>query len=254
MDTPVVPETQVPSPDLDKLTQALKREKMVRAQQLELQKQKMELEGRIPQEIEKVNQTWKERLASDPLTVMRESGLSFEQLSNLVMTHNPQDQKFYEQETKIKALESRLEQILEGRKKDESDNINIVRSQMQREVTQLVKSKAEEYEALNATGDEGYKAVVKYIIDTTAEEGVQPSLEEACQIVEDHLIEQSLSFARLKKVQAKLTPAQEAVIAQAVKPGSPAPTLTRANTQVSAHKISDRERRERAILAAQGKL
>ena len=84
---------------------------------------------------------------------------------------------------------------------------------------------------------------------------------EACKEVEDYLVDHYLKFTNLKKIQAKLKPAvaeTDANQEQPKKHNNPVQkqqqTISNAMVPSVTKKLTEAERRERAIMAFQGKL
>lgn len=193
-----------------------------------------------------------ERFKSDPLSVMNEYGVSYDTLTQAILNQPPQgDPAISEIQKKLKAIEEAQTKSAEQFQNQQKQAYEQAVEQIRRDTKLLIETDAA-FETIKET--DSVEAVVKLIEETFKEEKVLLSVEEAAKEVEDYLVEESLKLARLKKVQAKLTPAQVEEQPKPTKTEKPSfTTLTHAQT-ASTKPLTNRDRRERAILAFQGKI
>lgn len=204
----------------------------------------------------------KERLTKETLAVLAEQGISYDQLTQqaLEQTGAPDAQSaalIAKLEAKVAALEANQQKTtksLEDNQKNSYDQaVNHLRSQ-----TKQLVSADPNFETIKASG--AIEDVVDLIKQTFEDgmgdeypKGTLLSVEEAAQMVEDHLVEEAIKIARLSKIQQRLKPATPAAGAQqstsAQQKQPPKPTLT--NAVASSRPMTARER---AIAAAEGRL
>ncbi len=236
---------------------ATKQQQELKAQQDALAAKQAELEAKSKQYDQGYISL--DRLKNDPLSVLAEAELSYDTLTQQMLTQQPRDPRTEAQmgklEQTIKSLESKLASYEQENKKQRDDSYEQAKKQIKMDATKLVKADAEAYEAIvktNAIDD-----VVELIERTYKEEGYLMSVEEAAEEVEtylnDNLYETYSSIEKLKKRIAQsqaaavvAKPEQEKIIAK--EQIQTAKTLT--NGMGASPKLSARER---AILAFQGK-
>lgn len=193
-----------------------------------------------------------ERFKSDPMGLMQEHGLTYDQLTNLILNQpSVQDQalqKLQAELQEIKSSQTRAQQQSEDQQKRAYDQaVNQIRN----DAKMLIASDAS-FETIKETGSE--EAVVELIKETFDKTQVLLSVEDAAKEVEDYLVEEALKYAQLKKVQARLNPPTTGeALKQQITEKPQIKTITHAIT-ASTKPSSDKDRRARAILAAQGKL
>jgi sulfur relay (sulfurtransferase) DsrC/TusE family protein len=196
----------------------------------------------------------KEMLKSNPLAVLQEAGLSHEELLNMAV--NPPDAT----QMKVQQLEKQIEQLLasqqERDKKATEQTTQAYQQalkQIENEAKDLV-NKSDEFELIKTYGDEGTKAIVKYIEDYFKETKTQMPVAQAAKIIEDYFFEESkklVSVGKIKSLLGEATP-QDPIEKQQVAPQSGGPkTLTHQGTTTATKPLSARDR---AILAFKGQL
>lgn len=139
------------------------------------------------------------RLKSDPLGVLLEAGVTYEQLTEAVLA-NQDGSQIRALQAQIKALEEGVDKKLTDRDTQAEQQ---VLAEMRREATQLI-AEGETYELVRET--RSLPHVMTLIEKTYRETGEVLDVREALRLVEDELFTDSLKLAQLKKVQAKLTP------------------------------------------------
>lgn len=199
----------------------------------------------------------RDRLKSDPLGVLAEAEVSYEQLTEQEIArqniHPQLLQTINELRNEIKSLKQVNEEGKKSQVQQQQDQYQAAIKQIQMDAKALVKSDPVTYEAIYKTGT--VKDVVKLIEDTYHKDGVLLSVEEAAQEVENYLVEENYKMAtKIEKIRKRIgqssaqpqTPAKT----QQVKPEqTPMKTLTNATS--SSRPMSARER---AIAAFEGKL
>lgn len=142
------------------------------------------------------------RLKSDPLGVLLENGVGYDQLTEAVLAN----QNGYNPE--IAALKAELA-ALKGEVKDtftekEAQAEQAALAEMRREASSLI-AQGDDFELVRETGS--LPDVMKLIERTYREHGEVLDVREALSLVEEELIKDSLKLANLKKVQSKFAPA-----------------------------------------------
>jgi len=261
--SPVAPTTEAPkeevkaNPDMEKrFEQMARREKMLRAQAREIEQQRKEIAEREARLLQPQQPNWQEKLKNDLTGTLTEAGFSYEDVLNQFVNNTPQDIAIRQLQRQLQAYEDGQKKLQDSLQEQQKQSYSQALKQIKTEVAQLVKVSPDDFETLAANGESAQQAVVKLIEQTFNEEGYVMDVADACQQVEDYLVEQAVQLAKLKKVQAKLTPAQVAEKAEAAKPGTTvtpaAKTLTHSTTTTS-KPMTAKERRERAINAFLGK-
>jgi hypothetical protein len=235
--------------------QLARKEKAIRAKAQEVKAKEAELAAREAALTAKTDPkpaegpTLKDRASKDPLGVMQELGISYEQLTELLLNQDPNQARYQADMEALKAeIKALREENKSTREADQQQQYKNAVNQIRTEVSQLVKSD-EAFETIRETGS--VDDVVELIEATFKEEGRILPIEEAAQLVEDHLLEEALKLTRLKKIQAKLNVAKPApaVKQPEVKAAPTAKTLT---NQMSTTKPLTAV--QRAMLAFEGKL
>lgn len=266
--TPVeTPKTTEDTPESRRWAQLARQEKMLRAK---AQKHEQELKAReaaiAAREAALTSQPQtdmsryldRNTLKQDPLAALAEAGVSYEELTQQIISQQPIDPRL---QNTIKRLESKIaqmEQENQDSKKSYADNqtqaYEAAVKQIGMDVKQLVKNDPT-YEAIRVTGST--KDVVELITETYKKDGILLTVEDAAQQVEDYLVEEGAKIARIEKIKKKIqasapqvsSKAAQTLAEQAVKKTQPMKTLT--NNTSSTRQLSAKER---AILAFKGEL
>lgn len=248
------PEAPKPGAEDARLAQLARREKALRAEKRQMQSIKEELAalksqlGQKPVDERSIREQLKQDFLKDPTSF----GLTYEDIGNRYLKQpSPEEQQMAALKAEIEALKGEskkaLDQVAEQQTKAYQDAVK----QISREVNLLVDSNAA-FETVKAA--EAQSAVVAHIEAVYKEEGIVLSAEEAAQEVEEVLLEQAVSFAKLQKVQSRLAPApQKTEAAQAGSQAPKTPTLSRDAMSASSKPLTAAERRARAIAVLQGK-
>lgn len=195
----------------------------------------------------------KDRLTQDTLNALAEAGLTYEQITNMMLNPpQPQDMAYKGElealKAEIKALRGETESTKKTFQEQQTQSYQQAVNQIRSEATKLVSSDPM-FETIKETGSVG--EVVKLIEQTFKEDGILMTVEEAAQQVEDYLIEEALKLSRIKKIQQRLNPVQSSVPPASVPAAAPKqPQLKTLTNAVSASRPLNA--RERAILAFKG--
>lgn len=253
-ETGAKPEEEMISP---KYAALAKREANLRlkAKELQLEREAMKAEKAKYESDYVPKSQLQERLKSDPLTVMHELGVTYDELTSMILNAPQQaDPQIVAIQQKLKAIEETQEKSQKSQAEQQTKAYEQAVSQIRNQAKLLVDSN-EEYSTIKER--DSVEAIVDLIKLTHEEEGIVMNVEEAAKLVEEHLLEDALKMAQLRKVKAKLNPTEdvsdiEPETKQNLIPKNP-PMKTLTNTQMpSASKPLSAK--DRAILAFQGKL
>ncbi len=201
-----IPDTEEPTEPADEATKPLspqfaalaKQRRALQVKERELLDREKALTAQVPAQGTSVDLA---RLKSEPLSVLLEAGVTYEQLTEAILANqNGDSSQIRNLEAKIAALESGFDKKLTDR---DSQQEQQVLAEMQREATSLV-AEGDTFEMVRET--RSVPDVMKLIERTYRDTGEVLDVREALQLVEDELLEESLKLARFQKVQSKLAP------------------------------------------------
>jgi hypothetical protein len=190
-----------------------RKEKAIRQREVQLQRQMQQLEQRLQaaEAQSKEIETYKslpDRLKREPLKVLEESGLKFEQLAEMVLNDGKPTQDMllneYEKKVmlKVKELEDKLAQKeLKEAEEREAAAIEGFKAQL----TDFV-NKTEDYELIRA--NDAVDVVFEVIEAHHAETGEILSNKEASDMVEEYLLEEAKKLVDREKVKKLLQPSE----------------------------------------------
>lgn len=236
-----------------------KQQKAIRQQQVELKEQRKAFEA-DRQSIEQSKQ-WKQRLTQDPYSVMLEAGLTADQVASLMLQQpDPEEQKYSQLQQELKMIKDTQEQSKQEALRIQQQQYTDAVGQIRSDVESLVGSD-ESYETIKTMG--ATEAVVALIEETYHKDKRLMTIDEAALEVEEYLVEEAYKIAQIKKIRAKFNPAPDAeqvpqkqLNSQRTLQQQPRQITTLSNHALgaSAQPLTNKARRERAILAFQGKL
>ena len=187
-------------------------------------------------------------LKKEPLKVLNESGLTFEQLAEMVMNDGKptQDMVLNEYEKKFMSKVQELEKKLADKEaKEQEDKYNQAIAQFQGQLTDFV-TKTEDYELIRA--NDAVDLVYQVIEQHHAETGEILSNKDASDAVEEYLLEEAKKLVdreKVKKLLSSQTPTKTATST-----GKSSPTLSNAAaaqaTKSAARLLSDEESKAEA--------
>lgn len=193
----------------------------------------------------------KSRLKDDPLGLIQESGLSLDQLAEMLLNQpNQNDPTVKAMLNKISALEAKQAKAEADAQAAQTNSYANAIKQINTEVKLLVDSNPD-YETIKAVGME--EAVTQLIESTYKDEGYLMDIETAARQIEDKLVEEAYKYAQLSKVQKRLQPAEVTPAQPQKQQGQPAPNTpgikTLTNSMQTSSKSSEKDRIQRAIAA-----
>lgn len=196
---------------------------------------------------------WKAKLRQEPLSVLSEEGVSYDQLTNLMLNQpSGSDLEIQKLSREIEALKAARESDQTQSKQAQDDKRQEAVKQIENEVTLLIDGN-EAFETIQSMNAQ--KAVVELIERTFDDESRLLTVEEAANEVEEYLVEQAMALTKLKKIQSKMNPAPaEPALEQSQTPQKPQQTTLSNRSTTSTRPLTAKERRERAIAAFKGQL
>lgn len=200
------------------------------------------------------------RVKADTLGLLAEEGIDYNNLTEQLISQTAKDPRveaqFSRMEATIKDLQAKLETNEKSQTEQRTADYQNALKQIERDVTILVKSGAEEYEAISKTNS--IKEVVDLIERQYKATGELLSIEEAAAEVENFLVEEGVNqVSRIDKIKKRLAQSNASTATPKSEekkiPAKPADTQmkTLTNAQASSRKLSARER---ALLAFKNEL
>lgn len=233
---------------------AQQQDQAFKAREAALAEREAKLQGQTP---DMSNYIPKDRLRQDALSVLDEAGISYDQLTQDILTRQPTDPRV---NATISRLESKIAQLEKANETNEKTFAERQQEQYKaavRQITSDAKSLVNSdpnFETIKATNS--IRDVVELIEQTYAKDGVVLSVEEAAQEVEDYLVEEALKLTKIEKIKRQLAQSnastQTATQQTQAKPTQTQPQMkTLTNATASTRQLSAKER---AILAFKGEL
>lgn len=143
---------------------------------------------------------------ANPLSILRQAGVTNDQLTEALLveadSHHP---KFDKYDAELIALKEEIKNQNKSLTERDEHQKRQVLAQMERDAAQIV-AQGDEYEMVREK--KAIKSVIKLIDREYTENGNVLDVDEALGLVENALLEEALEYARIKKVQSRLTPAQ----------------------------------------------
>lgn len=203
----------------------------------------------------------REKLRENALAILAEEGISYSSLTEQAINAPSQEQiEYRHMVSQLKAEIAQLKGEVSGTQKNiqeqQENSYKQALNQIRNDVNSLVRT-GDTYEMVRATQSVGdvvelIERTFKEGLDDDRPKGTLLSVEEAAQIVEDHLLEEGLKLSKLNKIQQKLkpaaaTPASPAKVADAQDPKkSQLKTLTNSISSTRQYTA-----KERAMFAAE---
>jgi hypothetical protein len=142
---------------------------------------------------------FKAQLKSDPLRVLQEAGVTYDQLTQAILDSQGNSE--------VRALKAEIEALKEGVNKNFTDRDTLqeqqVLAEMRKEAVLLSKT-GEDFELVRETNS--IPDVMKLIERTYRENGEVLDVREALQLYEDELVKDSLKLAGTNKLKSRLAP------------------------------------------------
>ncbi len=189
------------------------------------------------------------RIKANALSVLLEEGVTYDQLTEQILSQNQSSADYSGLKADIEALKQGLESQNKSHAEREAQAEQQVRNQIQREVKQLV-AQGDDFEMIREAGYAG--KVVELIDKTWKATGELLEASEAANLIEKELLDDGLKYAKLKKVQRRLQPPQQQT--QQVAQDRPGTKVMRTLTTRDGGTSLSMSKRDRAIAAMEGRL
>ncbi len=196
-------------------------------------------------------ESYRARIKANALSVLMEEGVTYDQLTEQILASNQEgaDLQALRAELKAELAAIKEEQTKSLSERDAASEKQVL-SQIRKDTDALI-SQGDEYEMVR---EAGYAPkVVELIHKTWKNTGEYLEISEAATLIENELLEESLKYAKLKKVQSKLTPAQPEKT-QPLQQERPNTKVMRTLTNRDGSSSNTMSKRERAIAAMEGRL
>lgn len=238
---------KVSAEDQARFDQLARREKAIRTEAKKLEQMRKDIDAQKAPPTPAFN---KAEFLKDPMKYVTADELS--QVTLAQLNQSPESHMIRQLQAELEALKQEQGTVKQSIETQQTTAYKQAVQQISREVDSLVSSN-DDYAAIQAEGAQS--AVVQLIEQTYQEDGILLTSAEAAKQVEDYLLEKALKLAGLAKVQTRLAPKVSEAIAPTSQPEQQQQSRTLTNSLVTSSKpLTARERRERAILAYQGKL
>lgn len=201
----------------------------------------------------------KSRFKQDPLTVLTEQGLTYDDLTQAILgTQTQQDPRILAEIDRLKAEIKETKDYQAKAKEEYAQNqkqaYNQAVNQIRNDAKQLVATDPS-FETIRET--KSVNDVVDLITKTFNEDGILLTVEEAANEVETYLVDNAIKLAQIKKIQARMAEAAKKADTAAPTQSQPAqkqsqPQMKTLTNAVNASKSLSA--RERAIAAFKGEL
>ncbi len=198
----------------------------------------------------------RDQLKQDTLRILADSGVSYDELTQQILNQpsiNPQlEATINALKQEINSLKSTIDEGKQQQSQQQQDAYKAAVKQIETDVRQIV-TMDPQFETIKAT--KSISDVVELIEETYKQDGYVMPVEEACQEVENYLVEEAMKLTRLGKIKRQLEQAGQPKPTETAKPKEQthqqgqAKTLT--NAISSTRKLTNRER---AIAAMEGRL
>lgn len=210
-----------------------RKEKDVRLAEQKLDQREQEFNLRQKEMDDKYShyQNLQDRLRTEPLKVMEENNLTYQQLTEMVLNDGGKttDMRLEDIETKYNTRIEQLEnQLTERSKQDEEAKFDTVIEDFILDITDFVDENAQEYELIQANN--GINLIYEVIEQHHQDTGNILSMKEATDHVEQYYVSEVEKHKELPKVR-KLLGLESSEEEPSKEESQPSPTLT--NTQAS---------------------
>lgn len=196
----------------------------------------------------------RDRLKADPLSVFEDAGLSYDELTEAVLARQSMntDPRIIRQLTamqeELKAAREEIKASQEAQNNNQKQSYQQAVAQIKGEASKLIYTDPA-FEMIKATNS--LNDVVELIETTFKADGILMTVEEACQAVEDHLLEEAIKLTKVGKLQQRLSQSTAKPEVKDSKQPQQTTSKTLTNGMTAQRPISARER---AIAAMEGKL
>lgn len=269
--TPVVPEAIKQEQLSPRFAQLARKEQALRAQQIQIKKEKEDLKAKLAEyETSYIPKSKLSELArTNPLAYLEQSGITPDEFTQALLNANPQDAQFQKIMQRIEAVENGQKQTLTNLELQQKQSYDQAVTQIRNDL-QSVASTDPRFETIKEADAKGWEATegaVSLIEEIFKEgwpekkipKGTVIQNDQALLYVQEWVLEKAYEMAQLKGVKEKFAPPPEVkpeqkTLAQAAAQRAPARTLTNNMTSTKTTRLTDKERRDRAVARLTGEL
>lgn len=264
--TPVVPEVK-PEQLSPRFAQLARKEKALRMEQQKFQAERKSLEAKIAEyESSYLPKSKLSELAkSNPLAYLEQGGITPDEFTQALLNANPQDAAIQKILQRIDAVENQNKQTLTQMETQQTQAYEQALNQIRNDI-KLTADSDSRFETIKDADSKGWNATegAVALIETVFNEGWPEmkiskgtilSNDQALEHVQKWVQEKAYELAQIKGVKEKFTPAPQVAAPRPETPQKqPAKTLTHQMNATKTTRLTDKERRQRAIAAFAGEL
>lgn len=257
-----------------RFAQLARQQKAMRAQQLQVQKEREELKAKIADyETSYIPKTKLSELAkNNPLGALEQMGITADEFTQALLNSNPQDAAIQKILQRIEAVENGQKQTLTNLELQQKQAYEQALTQIRNDL-KLTAEADPRFETIKEADAKGWEATegAVSLIETVFNEGwpekripkgTVMSNDQALLFVQEWVMEKAYEMAQLKGVKEKFTPAPTEVstpaatksLAMVAAERAPAKTLTNNMNATKTTRLSDKERRDRAVARLTGEI
>lgn len=254
-----------------RFVQLARKEKALRAQQQQIQKEKEELKAKLAEyETSYIPKTKLSELAkNNPLGALEQMGITPDEFTQALLNADPKDAAIQKILQRIEAVETGQKQTMTNLELQQKQAYEQAVTQIRNDIKQTASSDPR-FETIKEADSKGWEATegAVALIETIFKEGWPEkkinkgtviSNDQALLYVQEWVLEKAYEMAQLKGVKEKFTPppptpTAEKTLAEAAASRAPAKTLSNNMNATKTTRLSEKERRQRAIAALTGEL
>lgn len=196
-----------------------RKDKQLREREKQIEKRLADLEARSKQEQEEVSKykSIPERLKKEPLNVLKEYGLTMQELTDMMLNDGKPTPEMMLSEAE-KRMQAKLDELDKKLKEKEELETSTKHQQaidnFKSEISSFITENNNDYEliAANDAADLVYEVIEAHFNDTADEDGQNGTImdvKEACNLVEQHFLNEAKRHLKLGKVKGLLGPKTE---------------------------------------------
>lgn len=238
----VVEETKQLSPQYARIAK-LQRSLQVKERELAQREEALKTQTALPNSEEFVS---KAELKANPLKIF-ETGVTYDELTEAIL--NNQSNPIDPQKLRAEIKEDLKKELLGEFSNRDQASEQAVLAEIERDIN-TVTAQGEQYEAIRQA--RAQQDVRDLIHRTWKSTGEVMDVNEACELVENQLIEEALPFAKIKKLQSRLNPQPIEAPAQIPAPLRPNTRIMKTLTNRDQASPTSQDRRSRALAAWHG--
>lgn len=265
--TQVVPEAAKQEQLSPRFAQLARKEKALRVEQQKIQQEKEAMKAKLAEyETSYIPKSRLSELArSNPLGALEQMGLTPDEFTQALLNANPQDAALQKILQRIEAVENGQKNTLTQLEAQQQEAYKQAVNQIRNDV-KLTADSDRRFETIKEADQKGWEATegAVALIETVFNEGWPEKKipkgtiidnEQALMHVQEWVKEKAFEMAQLKGVKERFSPPpQVQQPKQNVAERAPARTLTKEMNATKTTRLTDKERRERAVALLEGRL